>query len=256
VTPTQPESETERVWRETLVDGYHTLNRLRHIMRWLPSNPRCKVCANPFAGPGGKVVGLFGFTPSRKNPNLCAACCDKLPPGGLEIDIAVLFADVRGSTSSGEHMRPAEFAGQMNRFYKAATDVLLRHDALIDKLIGDEVMALFLPGIAGKQFCRRAAEAGVDLLREAGYRPGGTPWLSLGVAVHFGPAYVGNVGPEGVVDFTALGDTVNTTARLQGEAAAGELILSSDLLAQCDRSPQMASERRTLSLVGGKNRSR
>jgi adenylate cyclase len=138
----------------------------------------------------------------------------------------------------------------MNRFYKTATDVLLRHDALIDKLIGDEVMALFLPGIAGKQFCRRAAEAGVDLLREAGYRPAGTPWLSLGVGVHFGPAYVGNVGPEGVVDFTALGDTVNTTARLQAEAAAGELILSADLLGQCEKAVELVGERRTLALRG------
>jgi Adenylate and Guanylate cyclase catalytic domain len=77
-----------------------------------------------------------------------------LPPGGAEIDIAILFADVRGSTQLGERLGPAEYASLLNRFYKAATETLIRYDAVIDKLIGDEVMALFIPG-----FCDRITHA-------------------------------------------------------------------------------------------------
>ena len=82
-----------------------------------------------------------------------------LPPGGAELDIAILFADVRGSTQLGERLGPAEYASLLNRFYKAATETLIRHDAIIDKLIGDAVMALFIPGFCGPNYTRRAAEA-------------------------------------------------------------------------------------------------
>jgi adenylate cyclase len=85
---------------------------------------------------------MAGFKPSRKNPSLCSHCCETFSSvGGVEVDIAVLFADVRGSTGLGERSTPTEFAGLLNRFYRVATDVLVRHDAVIDKLIGDEVMA-------------------------------------------------------------------------------------------------------------------
>src|SRR2546423_3671841 len=103
----------------------------RHTFRLLPSPPRCKVCGNPFGGVGGRVLRLAGYVPSRKNPNLCARCCDALPPGGAEVDIAVVFADVRGSTRLGERSEPGAYAELLNRFYATSTTVLLRHDALI-----------------------------------------------------------------------------------------------------------------------------
>ncbi len=194
------------------------------MFRYVPSAPRCKLCNNPFGGLGGRMFGLAGFKPSRKNPALCGRCCDTMPAGGAEVDIAVLFADVRGSTRLGERTAPAEFAGLLNSFYAAATETLVRHDAVIDKLIGDEVMAFFVQGISGPQYRRRAVEAGIDLLRAVGYGTHDGPWLAIGVAVSTGVAYVGNVGSQ-VVDFTALGDPVNVAARMQGDAAAGELLV-------------------------------
>lgn len=212
----------EQQWTALLIDGHHALQRAQRFFRHLPSAPRCKMCHNPFGGVGGKLVGVFGFKPSRKNPNLCMACCEELPPGGIEVDTAVLFADVRGSTTLAEQMTPSEFARLLQRFYVAATAVLVRHDAIIDKLIGDEVMAFFVSGIAGEQYRRRAVEAGAALVKEV------RDWLPLGAGVHAGPAFVGNVG-EAVVDFTVLGDTVNTAARLQASAAAGELVVSAEV---------------------------
>jgi adenylate cyclase len=211
-------------WNALLVDGYEPLKKAQRVFRRLPRDPRCKLCHNPFAGIGGKLVRLMGRKPSRKNPNLCQACFDRLPNGGIEIDIGVVFADIRGSTRLGEQSTATEFAERLNRFYATATDVLIHHDGVVDKLIGDEVMALFFRGVAGTEYRRKAALAAVDLAAALGDLP-------VGVAANAGIAFVGNVGSGTVLDFTALGDAVNIGARLQSHAAPGEVVLASDLYA-------------------------
>ena len=219
------DNATAASWHALLVEGHEPLRRAQRVFRHLPRPPRCKLCQNPFAGVGGAIVRLGGFRPSRKNPNLCSRCCDTLPPGGLELDIGVLFADVRDSTALCERIGTAAFADRLNTFYRTSTDVLVRHDAIVDKLIGDEVMALFVPGIAGERYRRSAARAALDLvsvLQHDGQLP-------VGAAVTAGTAYVGNVGSESVVDFTALGDPVNAAARLQAYAGPGEVVLTDDI---------------------------
>jgi adenylate cyclase len=238
----------EERWRRLLTQGHPPLRNAQRMMRHLPSPPRCKLCFNPFGGIAGRMMRLMGFKPSRKNPNFCSRCCDMLPPGGAEVEVTVLFADVRGSTGLAEGRSAAEFARLLNRFYATVTDVMVRHDAIVDKLIGDEIMALFVPGFAGPEYRRRAAEAAVELLRAVGYGSGSEPWLQVGVGVNAGIAYVGNVGDK-VMDFTALGDTVNVAARLQDRAASGEVLLSDDVHAACaDLFP--TGEHRTLAVAG------
>jgi adenylate cyclase len=232
-------------WHTVLTEGHGSLVRARRLFRYLPSAPRCKLCNNPFGGPAGRVLSAAGFSPSRKNPNLCSRCCDVLPAGGAEVDIAVLFADVRGSTVLGRRGAAADFAALLNRFYNVATRTLLRHDAVIDKLIGDEVMAFFVRGISGPRYRQQAVRAGLDLLDAIRDGSDGNPWLDLGVAVNAGVAYVGNVGSS-VVDFTALGDTVNVAARMQEHAAGGELLVASGV---ADTLMATAS-RRSLNLRG------
>lgn len=204
-------------WQRLLVDGYEPMNKGQRFFRRLPNDPRCKLCRSPFAGVGGRMLAAVGRKPSRKSPNLCQYCFEHLPEGGLELDIGVVFADVRGSTSMGEKTTASDFAATLNDFYRLATDVLVAHDAIIDKLIGDEVMALFIPGIAGPDYRRRTALAAFELADAVRDLP-------VGVAAHAGVAFVGMVGSGTVVDFTALGDAVNTGARLQSEAAPGEVV--------------------------------
>jgi len=203
----QESAHNDARWQKLLTEGHRPLRIAHLLFRHLPSPPRCKVCYNPFGGIGGKLVGLAGFSRSRKNPNLCARCCDILPPGGAEIDIAVLFADVRGSTALGEHLEPSAYAALMNRFYRAATEVLVRHDAIIDKLIGDAVMALFIPGICGPQYRRRAVEAALALLDTIGPGRSDAPQLPIGAAVNSGLTYVGNVGSDTIMKICADPDT-------------------------------------------------
>jgi adenylate cyclase len=236
-------------WRKVLIEGHEPLRFMQRLFRYLPGPPRCKLCHNPFGGFGGKLVGLFGFTPSRKNPNVCAICCEKLPQGGAEVDIAVLFADVRGSTAIGERLQPSAYASLLNRFYRAATEVLIRHDAIIDKLIGDEVMALFIPGICGPHYHRRAFEAARALFEAVGYgQDVEEPWMPVGAGVASGITYVGNVGGEKLLDFTALGDTVNTASRLASAAAAGEILLTEAIRDKVETA--LPIETRVLSLRG------
>lgn len=248
-THSSDQASNEVVWRKLLLEGHQPLLLSHRLFRHLPRPPRCKLCHNPFGGIGGKLFGLMGFTPSRKNPNLCAKCCDTLPLGGLEVNIAVLFADVRHSTAVGEQLAPAAFAALLNRFYQTATETLIRYDAIIDKLIGDEVMALFIPGFCGPHYCRKAAEASVALVKALGYGQSTAPWLPLGAAVNSGVAYVGNVGSEGTVDFTALGDVVNTASRMQSAAMVGEVVLSEPVYAEV-ADEFSAAQTRTLSLRG------
>jgi adenylate cyclase len=224
-------------WQALLVDGYEPLKMAQRVFRRLPHGPRCKLCQNPFAGVGGRLMRLAGRKPSRKNPNLCQPCFDRLPTGGIEIDIGVVFADVRGSTRLGEKSTATEFAERLNRFYATATEVLIHHDAVVDKLIGDEVMALFIPGVAGPDYRRTTALAAVDLATAVVDVP-------IGIAANAGIAFVGNVGSGTVVDFTALGDAVNVSARLQSNASPGVVVLAADLYALvADDHPGARTER-------------
>ena len=209
-------------WEALLVNGHEPLKVSQRVFRRLPGNPRCKLCYNPFGGLSGKVVGVLGHKPSRKNPNVCQFCFDRLPSGGIEIDVGVVFADVRSSTALGEQSNPAAFAKRLNEFYAAATAVVIHNDGIVDKLIGDEVMGLFLPGIAGRDYRRKAAVAALELASQVTELP-------VGVAATAGIAFVGNVGSGSVLDFTALGDAINVGARLQAHASPGEVVLAESL---------------------------
>ena len=193
---------------------------------------------------------LIGFGPSRLNRRLCRACFRAVEkrPGGAEIELSFLFADVRGSTGLAEHMAAQEYSRLISRFYGAAAQVVDRWNGLVDKFVGDEVVALFVPGFAGKDHASRAVSAAQELLRETG-NDGGEPWVPIGAGVHTGAAYVGRVGEGDACDFTAVGDAVNMTARLASSAAAGEILVSR---AAADASGLSSDglEARTLTLRG------
>jgi len=219
------------MWYKLLTEGNVRWKQGRHLFGMLPSNPRCVHCHRPFAGFAGALMRMSGWVrPSAKNPRFCADCHGFTTqfPGGAEIVLTMLFVDVRGSTTIAEHMSAAEFSRLMNRFYEAAISVLVQADAFIDKLVGDEVTALFIPGFAGEAHARRAVEAGQALLRVTGYGEPGGPWVPVGVGVHTGTAWVGSIaGASGAAaDFTALGDNVNIAARLASKAGAGEVLAS------------------------------
>ncbi len=137
----------------------------------------------------------------------------------------MLFVDVRGFTALAERSSPAEVAERLNKFYALASDAVFRRDGTVDKLVGDQVMAFFGAPIHHHDHARRAVETALEIVRGVMAEEEG---LQVGGGVATGEAFVGNVGGGGVVDYTVLGDTVNVAARLQGAAAAGEILLTED----------------------------
>ena len=122
--------------------------------------------------------------------------------------------------------------------------------ALIDKLVGDEVVALYAPGIAGPRFTAKAVEAARKMVLATGHADAGGPWLPIGVGVHSGAVYVGAVGSsDGQSDITVLGDAANTAARLASQAGPGEILVSEDACRTAGLG-DAGSETRTLQLKG------
>ncbi len=199
---------------------------LRRISRSIPSDPRCKLCDTPF-GPPGNLMRFIGFGPSRLNRRICSGCIHALEKrlGGAEIELTLMFADVRGSTQFAEHVGSEHFSELMARFYGAAATAVDRYDGIVDKFVGDAVVALFIPGFAGDDHAADAVSAARDLLVATGHSES-TPWVPVGAGVHTGVAFVGVIGEGDARDFTALGDAVNTTARLASSAAVGEILIS------------------------------
>ena len=244
------EPTIEEQWYKMLTEGEPLPRLLYHFHGLLPSDPRCKICGSPFKGWGGFLMRLMGREQSRYNPRFCEQCKVFEHPGGAEIVLTMLFADVRGSTSLAESMSALEFSRHINRFYKVATHVLIQSDAMVDRLMGDEAIGLFIPGFAGQEHPRRAVEAAQELLRLTGHGDAKGPWLPVGLGVHTGPSFVGIVGDEGsTMDFTALGDRVNTTARLASQAGAGEILVS-DVTCTAAHWNTAGLERRQLELKG------
>lgn len=217
------------------------------LLRSLPTSPRCGICGAPFAGVGSRLVRPLGYRPSRKNPTLCATCVESSPPGGTTTEVGVLFADLRGFTSLSERADPEAVSILLRRFYACAEDVLFP-EAVIDKLIGDEVMALYLP-MYGRLDDPAATmlEQSRMLLARIGYGSVEGPFVEVGIGLDYGEAFVGNVGKRSLYDFTAVGDVVNVAARLQGEAKGGEIVASGRLAERLATAP---GERVEVSLKG------
>lgn len=236
----QSNKQTEQArtfWYSYLTGDYSQLPAkvltIRKVFQALPADPRCKVCKAPFGGIGSVVVRPLGFGVGRSsfNHSLCDRCekIVKKYQVGIEMQLTMLFADVRGSTALAEEIGPSAFHHLINRYYQASTEVLNNSDALINRLIGDALIALFVPGIAGPEHHRMAVESARELLKATGHGAPDGPWIRVGIGIHTGTAYIGAVGSgDSVSDITVLGDAANVAARLSSEASDGEILVSSD----------------------------
>lgn len=214
-------------WRAILLGTYWQFRAGRRLFKHLPHEPRCKLCAAPFQGVAAPFMRLFGKGPWPKNPKYCGSCFKTLAThhGGAEIPCSLLFADVRGSTQLAASMRPSDFNALIDRFFRTASAILVEHDAIVDKFVGDEVVAIFIPALTGERHAARAIAAALALLTATD--PGSHEHsLPIGVGVHTGVAFVGSVGVDANADLTAMGDPVNVTARLASAAGPGEALVT------------------------------
>ncbi|HSL42263.1 MAG TPA: adenylate/guanylate cyclase domain-containing protein [Anaerolineales bacterium] len=234
-----PESVIKNAWHTYLTTGemppvlnppWFERKAFRPFLKRLPKSPRCSICYIPFEGIGGTISRTFlRVERSRLNPNLCNVCelFATEYHGGVELEISMLFVDVRGSTSIAENTSPEKFSKLINRFYRTTTEIFYRNYGFVEKLVGDEVAGFFVPGFAGAEHASVAVETAKQIMRALGYRQNSKPWIPAGIGINTGIAYVGSVHTEGdVSNIAILGDSVNTTARLASLAGAGEILIS------------------------------
>lgn len=154
---------------------------------------------------------------------------NSLQLGGKRTKITTLFADVRGFTSFSEHIPPEELVAILNRYLAAAAESVLDEEGTIDKFMGDAVMAWFNAPIPQSDHTLRAVRAAVSLRERVATLHAETPpeaHLSFGVGIHYGDAVLGLIGTEKRLEYTAIGDSVNTAKRIQENAARNQIVIS------------------------------
>ena len=244
--PPPPDRADEAYWRAFLENPDSLMGVGRRLFSRLPADPRCQLCASPFAGVGGAMMRAIGKKQSGVNPTICTSCEKQLlnRRGGAEVETSMLFADIRGSTALGERLSPSDFRETLNRYYSVASDVVYEHGGIVDKFVGDELVAAF-PPFLGADHARRAVDAATELLRRTGHAGPDGPWVPVGAGVNTGRLWFGTVGEGSHVEITVLGDVVNTTARLASAAESGEVLVSLDAAraAGLDDSPRTSQSR-------------
>lgn len=244
--------ENEEVWHKIFSEGNAVLDRGRALFSLIPSDPRCMFCHGPFGGAGGRLMSVIGRGQSRVHPRLCKSCIRQgdRHPGGAYVDVATVFADMRGSTPTAERLGDRAFSQLIDRFFQTSSKVLIDAGALLGRLAGDEAIGYFVPGMAGPDYGRAALDSAIELLVATGHTDAEGPWIPIGVGVHAGNAFVGLLGDAGGSrELTALGDDINIGARLADSAGVGEVLASLQLADLIDLDTD-GLERRSLSLKG------
>jgi adenylate cyclase len=222
-------SQYDQMWHDWFTtDASSIEKRLFRAFRILPHDPRCKICYSPFEGMGGLMMRMLGRKQSALNPYFCNVCEDfaKKYPGGSEVEMSMLFVDVRGSTALSEQMTVTEFRELINRFFVESTKIIAREDGLIEKLAGDAVAAFWGAGFAGRDYVARTIRTAQKIQKVMEQQK-----IPVGIGVHAGVAYFGAMGSaEGLVNISAIGDEVNTAARIASKAAGGEILVSEQAL--------------------------
>jgi adenylate cyclase len=208
---------------------------------------RCKVCGLSIRGPLGWVNrSIWGIGPLPKHPDLCNVC----KVGERILEVTVLFADAQGFTRFAEGRAPEEVAQTVNTIFEGCIETLLEHDAIVDKLMGDAVMAVFGAPIVRPDHCAQAVAAAATIQRKAaGLFPKDWEGACVRIGINTGAAFVGRIGSGDIKDYTAVGDTVNVAQRLQSESQQGEVLVSEAVYEQV-RAAYPGAAQRVLTVKG------
>jgi adenylate cyclase len=158
--------------------------------------------------------------------------------------VAVLFSDIRGFTALSEAMRPDETALLLTEYFTQMVECVFRHDGTLDKFIGDGLMAQWGAPIGSADDADRALAAAREMLREldqlnASWRAAGRPELQIGIGLNFGEAFAGNIGSVRRLEYTIIGDTVNTAKRVCQIAEEREILITDDFRQSLHSAPPL-----------------
>jgi len=164
---------------------------------------------------------------------------DELKLGGEEKEVTILFCDIRRFTALAEQLPPAVVVRLLNDYFTRMIEVVVAHEGMVDKLMGDSIMALFGAPIALGDDPLRAVRCAIEMQRAVArfnreQEAEGLPCLEMGIGINTGPVVAGNIGSSMRMEYTVIGDSVNVAARLQGIAKTGEILISEATLARLD----------------------
>jgi len=168
-----------------------------------------------------KVRGAFQYYLTASVVNEILKDPSKLKLGGDKKNLSVMFSDIRGFTSISEKLSPEELVRILNEYLTAMTDVVFKYDGLLDKYIGDAIMAVFGAPLDQPDHALRACRTGIEMMSELRrlrekWAAEGRPDINIGVGINTGDMVVGNMGSQMRFDYTVMGDSVNLASRLEG----------------------------------------
>lgn len=168
-----------------------------------------------------KIKNILSRHVSRQVAREIFKDLDKVRLGGEEKEITVFFSDIRGFTTISEKTTPQKLVEILNKYFTEMSEEVLRFGGVLDKYIGDAIMAFWGAPIEDDEQADKAIKASLAMLEKLkkfneGQRAAGEPEINIGIGLYTGPAIVGNVGSEKRFNYTAIGDTVNVASRLEG----------------------------------------
>ncbi|MBW2964912.1 adenylate/guanylate cyclase domain-containing protein [Candidatus Woesearchaeota archaeon] len=172
-------------------------------------------------------IRIKTFFESYVNPKIIKELLqkEKLELKGKRQNITVLFMDIRGFTKMAEKLPAEKVVEVLNEYFDIATSIILKYDGTVDKFVGDAVMALFNAPTNVKDHELKAVRAALEIQKAI------QQWgkVEVGIGIHTGDAVIGNIGSRHKMDYTAIGDTVNTASRLEGQTTPGDVVVSKEL---------------------------
>lgn len=226
----EQQTGNEGLWQTIFAKGHPDLAKQHWLHRKLPKNPRCKMCLAPFEGIGGWVMRKRGKGVSNRNPHYCNACDGFLDayPGGADVEMSMLFVDIRNSTQYAEGAAPADVSRRVNAFLDTATGTITRQDGFIMAFYGDCIVAVWPPGFSGPDHALKALRAAELMAQSSAIVDAEGEPIPVGIGVHTGTVFIGTVSAaKGLFrDVSIFGENVIKTARLASIAKASEALVS------------------------------
>lgn len=208
-------------------------------------------------GPFSAVFKTFGIKKSKMHPNLCTFCESNfmkiMKHKQVPVSTTILFADIRGYTDLSQQLDGSKLNELLHSFYDRCSAAIWEKDGIVNKFIGDAVLAIFNFPFIRKDHVQKAVAAALQLQKDCQHLKAelginDTHTLGVGIGIHTGECYVGEVGTT-YKDFTAIGPVVNLTSRLQGSAGIGEIMVTKEVFQEVrDQFP--GAEKKTLTLKG------
>ena len=222
----------EGLWSTIFAEGHPDLKKQQWLHKKLPLRPRCRMCLVPFKGIGGWIMRMKGKAQNSRNPNYCNACDKFLEafPGGAEVEMSILYVDIRNSTQYTQNHNAAEVSQRINIFLNEATRSITDHDGFVMAFYGDCIVASWPPGFSGENHGLKAQQAAIELVQNKSMIDARGAPIPVGVGVHTGKVFIGTVTAlQGSFrDVSIFGSNVNLTARMASKAAASQVLGSAD----------------------------